>query len=155
MQRKWNCRDFAHNQVRSNISSSFCICWLSTLFLECTARNLRWSSRCLIWSWNFPEKKGSLRSTCFWFRPSLHRLLVFYHKYLVRYTLQITASCVLETLLSVLIAPASPNSPLETEKLSFEGKVIQKLECKPTGRNLLFQFLHENTEINISLSSKC
>lgn len=30
-------------------------------------------------------------------------------------------------------APASANSPMEVEKISFEGKVVQKLECRPTG----------------------
>ena len=30
-------------------------------------------------------------------------------------------------------APASANSPMETEKITFEGKVAQKLECRPTG----------------------
>nr|CAH0098520.1 unnamed protein product [Daphnia galeata] len=28
--------------------------------------------------------------------------------------------------------PASANSPMETEKITFEGKVAQKLECRPT-----------------------
>lgn len=41
-------------------------------------------------------------------------------------------SCVIQMCCD--LAPASTNSPIETEKIAFEGKVVQKLECRPTGK---------------------
>lgn len=56
-----------------------------------------------------------------------------------------------------ILATASPNSPIETEKISFEGKVVQKLECRPTGSfNYLKHFIFTiiaNT--NFLYFSKC
>jgi hypothetical protein len=37
-------------------------------------------------------------------------------------------------------APATSSSPLEKEKVGLEGKVIQKLECKPTSGKFKFKY---------------
>ena len=44
------------------------------------------------------------------------------------------------TLKYIITAPATSSSPLEKEKVGLEGKVIQKLECKPTSGKFKFNF---------------